>query len=298
MTDSARQAPGGGRGAAPGAATGGAARVAASDGVALHAEAHGDGPPLLLSPGYCQTHENFRPQAASLARAGYRVVLWDYRGHGLSDAPLEPARYSMAQVVDDLGRVLDWAAPGRRAVLGGLSFGGLASLHFALAHPSRVRALLLFASGPGFKNPEAQARWEAQVGRIADRLEAQGFEGYVDGRAAPTAIGLRPELPAAQAAGRAILAQDPRAVALFGRRVAGPVPTVIDALPTLRAPSLVLVGERDADYLRAAEVMAARIPGAKHVTIPGAGHVANLEETEAFDRAVLDFLQGLGAEGA
>ena len=76
------------------------------------------------------------------------------------------------------------------------------------------------------------------------------------------------------------------------------VPTVIDALPTLRAPSLVLVGERDADYLRAAEVMAARIPGAKHVTIPGACHVANLEETEAFDRAVLDFLQGLGAEGA
>ena len=272
--------------------------MAASDGVALHAEAHGDGPPLLLSPGYCQTHENFRPQAASLARAGYRVVLWDYRGHGLSDAPLDPARYSMAQVVDDLGRVLDWAAPGRRAVLGGLSFGGLASLHFALAHPSRVRALLLFASGPGFKNPEAQARWEAQVGRIADRLAARGFEGYVDGRAAPTAIGLRPELPAAQAAGRAILAQDPRAVALFGRRVAGPVPTVIDALPTLRVPALVLVGERDADYLRAAEVMAARIPGAKHVTIPGAGHVANLEETEAFDRAVLDFLQGLGAEGA
>ena len=211
MTDSARQAPGGR-----------AARVPASDGVALHAEAHGDGPPLLLSPGYCQTHENFRPQAASLARAGYRVVLWDYRGHGLSEAPLDPARYSMAQVVDDLGRVLDWGAPGRRAVLGGLSFGGLASLHFALAHPSRVRALLLFASGPGFKNPEAQARWEAQVGRIADRLEARGFEGYVDGRAAPTAIGLRPELPAAQAAGRAILAQDPRAVALFGRRVAGP----------------------------------------------------------------------------
>jgi pimeloyl-ACP methyl ester carboxylesterase len=279
-------------------AAGEVARVVASDGVGLHAERHGEGPPLLLSPGYCQTHENFRPQARSFARAGYSVALWDYRGHGRSDAPLDPARYSMAQVVSDLGRVLEWAAPGRRAILGGLSFGGLASLHFALAHPGRVRALLLFASGPGFKNPDAQARWEAQVGRIADRLEANGFEGYVDGRAAPTAIGLRPELPAAQAAGRAILAQDPRAVALFGRRVAGPVPTVIDSLATLRVPTLVLVGERDADYLRAAEVMAARIPGAKHVTLPRAGHVANLEETEAFDRAVLDFLRGLPTDEA
>jgi pimeloyl-ACP methyl ester carboxylesterase len=272
--------------------------LAASDGVTLYAEAHGEGPPVLLSPGYCQTHENFRSQVAPLAAAGFRVVLWDYRGHGLSGAPPDPARYSMAQVVDDLGRVLDRAAPGRRAVLGGLSFGGLASLHFTLAHPERVRGLVLIASGPGFKNPEAQARWEEQVERIAARLEERGFEGYVDGRAARTAIGLRPELPAAQAAGRAILAQDPRAVARFGRRVAGPVPGVIDELGKLDVPTLVLVGERDADYLRAAEVMAARIPGAQHVLVPRGGHVVNIEEAEAFNRALLEFLAGLPAERA
>jgi pimeloyl-ACP methyl ester carboxylesterase len=271
-------------------------RIAASDGVGLYFEAHGEGAPVVLSPGYCQTHENFRPQVEPLVRAGYRCVLWDYRGHGLSDAPEDPQRYSMAQVVDDLGRVLDAAAPGRRAVLGGLSFGGLASLHFTLARRERVRGLVLVASGPGFKSPEAQGRWEAQVERIAARLEAKGFEGYVDGRAAATAIGLRPELPAAQAAGRAIVAQDPRAVARFGRRVAGPVPGVIDELPKLSVPALVLVGERDADYLRAAEVMAARIPGAKHVLVPGAGHVVNIEEAEAFDRALLAFLAALPAE--
>jgi pimeloyl-ACP methyl ester carboxylesterase len=269
------------------------ARVAASDGVSLYAEAHGEGVPVVLSPGYCQTHENFRPQVAALVGAGFRAVLWDYRGHGLSEAPLDPARYSMARVVEDLGRVLDWAAPGARAVVGGLSFGGLASLHFALAHPERVRALVLLASGPGFKNPEAQARWEAQVERIAARLEERGFEGYVDGRAAPTAIGLHPELPAAQAAGRAILAQDPRAVALFGRRVAGPVPGVIDALAGIRVPALVLVGERDADYLRAAEVMAARLPNAKHALLPNAGHVLNIDESEAFDRTLLAFLRSV-----
>jgi pimeloyl-ACP methyl ester carboxylesterase len=269
----------------------GAAYVAASDGVRIYAEAHGAGEPIVFSPGYCQTHENFRPQVASFVAAGFRVVLWDYRGHGLSDAPESPAAYSMPQVVDDLARVLDWAAPGQRAVVGGLSFGGLASQHFALAHPARVSALVLIASGPGFKNPKAQSDWEAQIGRIADRLERVGFEGYTSGRSAPNAIGLRPELPAAQAAGRAIEAQNPRGVALFGRRVAGPAPATIERLAEIRVPALVLVGALDGAYLRAAEVMTAKLPNARFALVPEAGHCVNIEQADAFDRAVLEFLR-------
>ncbi len=271
------------------------AEVLARDGIRLHAEAHGAGIPLVLSCGYCTTHENFRPQVEPLVRAGARVVLWDYRGHGLSAAPLDPAAYSMEQVVDDLGRVLDWAAPGEAAVVGGLSFGGLASLHFALARPARVRALLLIDSGPGFKNPEAQARWMAQVERTGKLLETEGAAVLVTGRSAATAIGRRPELPAARAAARAIAAQEPRALALFGRRIAGPAPCVIDELPRLRMPSLVIVGEEDEAYLRAAEVMAAKLPNATRVTIPKAGHIVNLEEPEAFDAAVASFLERLRA---
>jgi pimeloyl-ACP methyl ester carboxylesterase len=266
------------------------ARVEASDGVRLYAEAHGEGEPLVLSPGYCQTHENFRAQVEPLVAAGYRVVLWDYRGHGESEAPADEAAYSMAQVVDDLGRVLAWAAPGQPAVVGGLSFGGLASQHYALRFPEAVTALLLIASGPGFKNQKAQAGWEAQVGRIAERLEQVGFEGYTSGRAAPNAIGLRPELPAAIAAGRAIEAQDPHGVARFGRRVAGPAPSTIESLGRLDVPALVLVGALDNAYLRAAEVMKAKLPRAQHVVIPDAGHCVNIEESKAFNRAVIDFL--------
>jgi pimeloyl-ACP methyl ester carboxylesterase len=272
------------------------ATVTASDSVKLYAEAHGEGFPLLLSPGYCQTHENFRPQVEPLVEAGARVVLWDYRGHGQSEAPEDPDAYSIEQVLDDMDRVLEWAAPGRRAVLGGLSFGGLASLHFALTRPGRVRALMLFDSGPGFKNREAQAGWEVQTGRIADRLEKMGFEGYVDGRAAPTAIGRRPDLPAAQAAGRAIRAQDPKGVARFGRRVVGPAPGVIDELASIAVPALVLVGEQDTAYARAGEVMTAKLPNATHVVVPDAGHVVNIEQAEAFNRAVIEFLGTLSAE--
>jgi len=265
--------------------------VIASDGVRLYAEAHGDGEPLILSPGYCQTHENFRPQVAPFVAAGYRVVLWDYRGHGKSEAPEATSAYTIEQVVDDLARVLEWAAPGTPAIVGGLSFGGLASQHYALAHPERAACLLLIASGPGFKNPKAQAGWEGQMGRIADRLEAVGFEGYTSGRAAPNAIGLRPELPAAQAAGRAIEAQDPHGVAAFGRRVAGPAPPTLDRLGELAMPALVLVGALDGAYQRAAEAMAAKLPRTRSVVIPEAGHCVNIEQAEAFNAAVLDFLR-------
>jgi pimeloyl-ACP methyl ester carboxylesterase len=270
------------------------ADVWAADGVRLYAEAHGDGPPVVFSCAFCTTCENFRPQVDPLVRAGFRAVLWDYRGHGRSDAPHDPAAYSPAQVVDDLARVVEWAAPGVPAVVGGLSFGGLASLHLALAQPARVRALFLLDSGPGFKNADAQLRWLEQVERSASFLEAKGCAAFVASKAAPTLVGRNAEAPAARAAAKAIAAQDAVALALFGRRVSGPAPGVIDDLPRIAVPALVLVGEEDAPYRRAAEVMAAKLPKATLEVIPGAGHIVNLEAGPAFDRALLRFLEGLG----
>ena len=264
--------------------------VVASDGVRLYAEAHGEGPPILLSCALNTTHENWRPQVEPLVAAGYRLLLWDYRGHGLSDAPEDPAAYSMERVVQDLEQVLEALAPGARVVLGGLSFGGLASLHFALRQPERVRALLLVDTGPGFKNPEAQRRWEESVERTASYLERKGLEAFVASRAAESLVGRRPELPAARAAARAIAAQRAHGLAHFGRRVAAPAPPVIDALPSIGVPALVVVGEHDAAYLRSAEVLTAKLPRAESVVIPDAGHIVNIEQEEAFDAALLGFL--------
>ncbi len=267
------------------------AEVRGADGVRLYAEAHGEGEPVVFSCALGTTHENWRGQVAPLVAAGHRVVLWDYRGHGRSQVPEDPAAYHIERVVEDLGAVLDWAAPGRPAVLGGLSFGGLASLHFALAHPARVRALLLVDSGPGFKKPEAQARWEQSIERTAGFLLAKGAAAYAE-RARASTVGERPG-PAAEAAARAIAAQDPNGLAHFARRISGPAPPVIDRLGEIRVPALVLVGENDRDYLRAAEVMAAKLPRAERVTIPGAGHIVNIEAPDAFDAAILAFLEQL-----
>jgi pimeloyl-ACP methyl ester carboxylesterase len=272
-------------------------RLRVSDGIALAVEVHGRGPSVVFSCGYCTTRENFRPQVAPLVEAGFRVVLWDYRGHGESDAPDDPNAYSMDRVLDDLACVLDRAADGEGSgllpVLAGFSFGGLASLHFALRRPDRVRGLALLDTGPGFKKPDAQARWLEQTERTARILEERGFEGFLASRGADTAVGRRREDPASRRAAEAIARQTVHGVAWFGRRVSGLAPGCIDDLPRIELPTLVVVGEEDEAFRRAAEVMASRLPRARQVVIPGAGHVVTLEAPEALNGALLSFLRSL-----
>ena len=269
--------------------------VLASDGLQLHAERHGDeaSPCVVFSCAYATTHENWRGQVAPLVAAGWQVVLWDLRGHGLSQAPADPASYSMDLVTSDLGVVCDWASKDLPVVLAGLSFGGLASLHWTLREPARVRALVLAGSGPGFKNPRAAAGWAEQVERTASYLEQRGLEAFVGGKAGATCIGRQPELPAARAAARAVIAQNASALAAFGRRVTGLAPSVIDQLAEIEVPALVIVGSEDEAFRRAAEVMAAKLPAAVHRVVEGAGHILNIERAAEFDSALLEFLASL-----
>jgi len=272
--------------------------IEGAGGTRLYVEAHGDGIPVVLSCAFCTTHENFRAQVDPLVAHGARVVLWDYRGHGRSEAPENDAAYAPEIVVEDLHRVVEWGAPGRQVVLGGLSLGGMISLHHYFAHPERVQALVLIDSGPGFKNPDAQAKWAAQVDRTAFFLESRGLEAFVDGKAGATTIGRHPELPAAQAARAAIVAQDPLALGRFGKNVSAVAPGVIDDLQHIDVPTLIVVGEEDDPYMRAAEVMTGKIPGACRVDLPGAGHICNIEKAEAFNDVLIRFLSQLEGETA
>jgi len=270
------------------------ATLKTDDGVSIYYEHHrAEGskrPTIIFSCAYCTTHENWRSQVEPIVAAGHSVVLWDLRGHGDSEAPDGPDSYSIELVVTDLLAVAEATTPDSPFVAAGLSFGGLASLHFAVCHPQRVAGLALIDAGPGFKNPDAAAAWAAQVERTANFLETRGFLDFVEGRAGTTCIGAKPELPAARAAAAAICAQSVPGIARFGREVSGLAPSVIDELSTLEMPALVLIGENDKPFLRAAEVMAAKLPKSQHVIIPGAGHIVNIEETEVFNREMIDFL--------
>jgi pimeloyl-ACP methyl ester carboxylesterase len=217
-------------------------------------------------------------QIAALA-PGYRVVVWDMRGHGESDCPEDPAGYSEALTVEDMTALLRKCGI-ERAVIGGLSLGGYMSLAFHLAHPETVRALMLFDTGPGFRNDEARRAWNERAQQRARDLEARGF----------AALGQSEEVRASRhrsalglaGAARGMLAQ------ADGR--------VIDSLDKIAVPTLVLVGGDDTNFLPAADYMARKIPGAERVTIPAAGHASNLHQPTAFNRAVEEFLVGLAPQ--
>lgn len=245
-------------------------------GVRVHYDVSGDGPTVLLSHGYSADHRMWDGQLAALG-VRYRVVTWDMRGHGDSDSPDDPALYSEAHTVADMAAVLD-AVGAQRAVIGGLSLGGFMSLAFHLAHPERVAALMLFDTGPGYRKDEARDQWNAQAERIAGRYEERGLDALPDS----------PETGGAQHRSAEGLARAARG--MLAQRDA----RVIDSLPGVAVPTLVLVGGDDEPYLGASDYMASKIPGARKVVVPDAGHAANIDQPEAFNRAVLEFLDGLG----
>jgi pimeloyl-ACP methyl ester carboxylesterase len=205
-----------------------------------------------------------------------RVITWDIRGHGRSDAPDDPALYSEALSVEDMAALLD-NAEADEAIIGGLSLGGYLSLAFYLRYPERVAALVLCDTGPGYRRDAPRAEWNAMASRWADDFDRQGL-GALTGSAEVRASHHRSPAGLALAA-RGILTQhDAR---------------VIESLPSIAVPALVLVGAEDKAFLAAADVMAAKIPRVTRVVLADAGHAANIDQPEAFDRAVIDFLDDL-----
>ena len=143
------------------------------DGVKIYYEDHGHSPPILLSHGYSATCRMWNEQIAALV-ARNRVIVWDMRGHGESDDPDDPAAYSAALTVEDMAALLHRCRIDR-AIIGGLSLGGYMSLAFHLTHPEMVRALMLFDTGPGFRNADARRAWNERAQQRAGDLETRGF---------------------------------------------------------------------------------------------------------------------------
>ncbi|WGS20637.1 MULTISPECIES: alpha/beta fold hydrolase [unclassified Bradyrhizobium] len=249
------------------------------DGVNIHYEVYGSGPPLILTHGYSSTSAMWQGQIEALSKH-HKLVLWDMRGHGLSDYPDDPASYSEALTVGDIAGLLD-AVDADKAIVGGLSLGGYMSLAFHRAHPERVRALLIIDTGPGFKKDDAREVWNKRARDTGDRFEREGLEVLKSLSPERSSVTHRNAKGLALAA-RGMLAQrDAR---------------VIESLPDIKVPSLVVVGADDTPFLAASDYMAAKIPGARKVVVPNAGHAVNIDQPQAFIEAVLPFLDGLKAD--
>lgn len=248
------------------------------DGVRICYDVHDgrrDATPLLLSHGYGASRAMWRPNIDALA-ATRSVVTWDMRGHGDSDSPADQSAYSHTLTVRDMLAILDTCGI-QQAAVGGLSLGGYVSLEFCRSHPDRVRCLLLFDTGPGFKNDAARQRWNDYAHGVASRLETDGVSALSTSaevaRDAADVAGL------ARAA-RGMLAQENA--------------DVIRSLPDVKVPTLVLVGADDTNFLAAADYMASTVPNAEKVVVPAAGHAANIDQPQAFNDAVISFLDRHG----
>lgn len=249
------------------------------DGVDLYYEVHGEGPVILLTHGYSSTSQMWRGQIEELAK-DHKLVIWDMRGHGESDSPDDLSHYSEAHTVEDMAALLDKVGADK-AIIGGLSLGGYMSLAFNATYPERVRALLIIDTGPGYKNDEAREGWNKTAYQRAERFETDGLAPLERASAEVRTVRHKSAQGLANAARGMLTQKNPR---------------VITSLPDITAPSIVIVGANDTPFLAASDYMAAKIPGARKAVIPDAGHAANIDQPEAFNGVVRQFLDGLPVE--
>jgi pimeloyl-ACP methyl ester carboxylesterase len=144
---------------------------------ALAGEALGDGPPIVLLHGITAMRRYVVHGSKVLARAGYRQLTYDARGHGRSDPAPPGNSYTYPELVADLGAVLDAQVGEGRFVVGGHSMGAHTAVAYALEHADRVAGLLVI--GPvymGFIDQEALGSWD----RLADGLERNGVDGFIE----------------------------------------------------------------------------------------------------------------------
>ncbi len=255
---------------------------AAVNGVEIYYEEHGRGSPLLLLHGYAGTTEMWQPQGEAFSTS-HRVVIYDMRGHGRSDAPESIKDYSVDIVVEDQCQLLRHLGI-ERCVVGGLSLGGYVTLRFHAAHPEMVSGLVLADTGPGYRSPRGgMERWNRTRLEMAEVLSKRGVEGYIESGFTQQTYYSGPEVMRRhQAHGLANVS--------LGVMI-GPV---MPALDEIAAPTLIVCGDRDDDFLPAADYMERHIAGAEKAILKGAGHAANMDQPEAFNAAVLGFLERHG----
>ena len=217
----------------------------------LHIETAGHGPLVLLSHGGGDTASTWDGQYEPLAAAGFAAKRWDLRGHGRSASPDDASFYSRDLAVDDI----DALVGEQPVVLVGHSLGGYLSLIFALRFPERVKALVLIATGPGYRDEAGRTRWNASI----DKSISRG------------------KLPIPAAAGRLIQQHDS---------------IVIDGLGSITAPALIIVGERDEYFAPSAGVFAAKLGGpCDTFIVPDAGHHVHRSQADVVNARLFEFLR-------
>jgi 3-oxoadipate enol-lactonase len=256
--------------------------VVVGQGVELHVEERGSGPPLVLIAGIPAVASDWAPLAERLA-SRRRVIAYDNRGSGRSS--VTPGAYSTRGLAADAVALLDALGVERADVLG-MSMGGMIAQEVALRRPERVRRLVLGCTHCGVRHAPRPPRetgraFAMETADWAERMRAlapHAFARGVDGTTLDAFI--------AKKSGDV---QEPRGYRAQIDAVLGH--DTFDRLPRIAAPTLVLTGDDDRVIPAAAsDVLVERIPGARLEVLAGAGHLFFLDAPEASSRVIEEFL--------
>ncbi|HZS02374.1 MAG TPA: alpha/beta fold hydrolase [Chloroflexota bacterium] len=256
------------------------------DGIRLYYETVGDGRTLAFAHSLGMDHTLWDAQQRHFSDR-YRVLTFDARGHGASDKP--PGPYSVERFGEDFYGVLR-AAGVERAVVVGLSMGGMAAQALAAAHPEAVEGLVLADTTCWYGETAAQD-WEpravaAEQQGLASLLDFQLTRWFSDRTRAE-----RPDI--LDHARRVFLANDVAAYAASCRALGAM--DLRDQIGGIRCPTLVLVGEEDyATPPAMAEELHRRIGGSELVVLPGVRHLSAVEAPDVVNAHIERLLGRLG----
>ncbi|HVL35159.1 MAG TPA: alpha/beta hydrolase [Burkholderiales bacterium] len=262
------------------------------DGVKLYYEETGSGAPLVFVHEYAGDYRSWEPQMRFFGRY-YRCVAFNARGFPPSEVPEDPQRYSQARARDDIRSLLDHLGVDRAHVCG-LSMGGFAALHFAIAYGERARSVLVGGCGYGAE-PAKREQFREETNATAAQLEKLGMpevsKRYALG---PTRVQFQNKSPRGwQEFARQLAEHSTVGSALTMRGVQGRRPSLwelVDDMRTIRVPTLIVTGDEDDPCLEPALLMKRTIPTAGLAVMPCAGHTVNLEDPEEFNRILFQFL--------
>jgi 3-oxoadipate enol-lactonase len=262
-------------------------KMLTTGGGAIAYDVQGEGPPVLFLHAFPLGLVQWDPQVSAL-RTQHQAIRFDARGFGAS--PPGDGLLSMERIADDAAALLDHLGIGQ-AVVCGLSMGGYAAFAMVRRHPDRLRGLVLADTRAAADTPEGRQGRAA----LAEKVLREGSVAAADAFL-PKLLGettRRDRLPVTARVREIILANPPRGIA---DALAG-LAARADSTPTLRevrVPTLILCGEEDAITPPSdAEALQRGIAGSRLTLLPRAGHLANLEDPDAFNRALLGFLAEL-----
>ena len=275
--------------------------IAKLNGIEINYEVHGEGTPLVLTHGYSGSLGMWQDQVQAFSSM-YRFVIYDTRGHGKTTAPADMEQYSLARdyVADKLA-LMDHLGI-EQASVGGLSMGGMIAQEFALQQPDRVKALLLFDTGPGMgmmRDPAQRQQFDQMRNMMGTIARTKGMSAIVDMmRNSPMAKSLGVEggagVPAAvrrHVEGMRTMSVDGY---LGGSKSMQDWPGTLDRLSSITVPTLVLVGEND-NLLEPSREIHRRIAGSRFVLLKNSGHGTNMWRGDVFAEQTLAFLADVGA---